>query len=147
MRKLRLILGFVGATSLPALAITVPFLLGGQWQSFFSLLGFGLSITAPPAIVVALPLYWWLSRSGRLSVYTAVLTGAAAGGSFGLLGAIRRFWLFGKDKTVGEVLRDVIILEEPHIFVLIGAFCGLVGWVIAFGLRTTPPEPETPKAD
>lgn len=146
VRSLRLIFGFVGGTALPALAIAAPFLLAGEWYSALLMLAFGLRITVPPAVIVALPLYWWLSRSGRLSVYWAALAGGAAGAAFGLVGAIRRIWLFGSNKTIGEIWHEVFALEEPHVFILIGAFCGLVGWLIAFGLRITPPAAGAPKA-
>ena len=124
----------------------MPFLLEGQWRSALIMLIFGLRMTIPPAAIVALPLYWWLSRSGRLSIYWAAFAGGAAGAAFGLLAAVRRLWLFGHGKTFGEIWRETFIREEPHIFILIGICCGLFGWLIAFGLRTTPPQPSQSEA-
>ena len=99
------------------------------------MIAFGLSITVPPVIVVVLPLYLWLWKTGRLSIYWAALAGGAAGVAVGLFAAIRRIWLFGSDKTVYEIWNEVLLYEEPHIFLLIGIVCGLIGWLIAFGPR------------
>ena len=138
LRRLRLILGFLGATALPGLYIAMPFLMAGEWYSALLMLAFGLSITVPPVIVVVMPLYFWLSKTRRLSIYWAALAGGAAGAAFGLCAAIRRIWLFGSNKTAYEIWKEVILYEEPHLFLLIGIFCGLIGWLIAFGPRVAP---------
>ena len=135
LRRLRLILGFIGAAAFPGLLIAMPFLLAGQWHSALGMIELGLRITVPPVIVVALPFYWWLSRTGRLSIYWAAVAGGAAGAAPGLFAAFRRIWLFGSNKTVFEIWNEVFSREEPHIFLLIGVLCGLIGWLIAFGPR------------
>jgi len=134
-RRLRVILGFLGATAFPGLVVAIPFLLAGQWYLAISMIELGLRITVPPVIVVVLPLYWWLSRTGRLNICWAAVAGGAAGAAFGLFAAIRRIWLFGSGKTVFETWHKVFAYEEPHIFLLIGIFCRLIGWLIAFGPR------------
>jgi hypothetical protein len=134
-RRLRLILGFLGATAFLGLYPAIFFLLAGQWYLALRMIDFSFRITVPPAVVVALPLYWWLSRTGRLTIYWAAIVGCATGAAFSLVGILRRIWLFGSFKTPVELWHEILAYEEPHIFIVIGIFCGLVGWLIAFGPR------------
>jgi hypothetical protein len=137
-QNLRLILGFLGATALPGLYIAMPFLTGGQWQSGLMIAALGLGIAAPLALLVVLPLYLWLRRTGRLRLYWAMMTGGAAGTALGLIGVIDWIWRFGAGKTVLEIWQGAIAYSDPHVLFLAGAVCGLFGWLIAFGPRLAP---------
>ena len=138
LRRLRVILGFLLATALPGLLIAIPFLMSGQWHMALGMIELGLRITVPPVIVVALPLYFWLWKTGRLSIYWAALAGAATGGAFGLFGALEWIWRFGSGRTVSEIWNGALAYAEPFPFFLMGMVCGLIGWLIAFGPHATP---------
>ena len=138
LRRLRVILGFLGATVLPGLLIAVPFLMSGQWHMALGMIELGLRITVPPVIVVAVPLYFWLWKTGRLSIYWAALAGGATGAAFGLFGVIQWIWRFGSGKSVAEIWNGALAYAEPLPFLPIGMVCGIIGWLIAFGPRVTP---------
>jgi hypothetical protein len=144
-RRLRLMLGFLVTAALPGLFLAMPFLFSGHWRSALIMLALGLRIAVPPAIGVALPLYWWLSRTGRLSIYWAVMAGGAAGAALGLYAVVRRIWLFGSNKPVYEIWNEIFAYEEAHLFVLIGMVCGLIGWLVAFGPRAAPRDIRAPR--
>jgi hypothetical protein len=135
LSRIRLILAFAIATALPALLVAAPFLLDGQWRSAFMMMELGLSITIPPVLLVVLPLFFWLSSTGRLNIVWSVVAGAAGGAAFGLYGVINWIWRFGGNKTLGEIWSGSLAYADPELFLLVGAVCGFIGWLIAFGPR------------
>jgi hypothetical protein len=138
LQRIRLVFGFLAATALPGLLIAMPFLVAGKWHLALDMIALGLRITVPPVIVVAVPLFFWLSKTKRLNIFWAALAGGAAGAAFGLFGVIEWIWRFGSNKAFYDIWKGALAYTEPHLFILIGAFCGVVGWLIAFGPRVAP---------
>lgn len=145
LQRMRLILGFLVATALPGLLIALAFLTDGQWRMALDMIALGLRVTVPPVIVVAVPLFFWLRKTRRLNIFWAALAGGATGAAFGLFGSIQWIWRFGSDKPVYEVWNKAFAYGEPHVFFVIGAFCGVVGWLIAFGPRVAPRASRAPE--
>jgi hypothetical protein len=109
-----------------------------MWSGGLIMIAFGLKITTLPAIAVALPIFLWLRWQGQLRLWWAVLAGGAAGASWGVFGIISWVWRFGAGKSLGEIWQRSLAYAEPAPFIGIGMVCGLVGWLIAYGLRVEP---------
>jgi hypothetical protein len=150
VRPWRVILGFLVAGALAVLLIVVVLIIPGLPLGSPSGLPIGwgvvlialipvLRLGVPSSVLVALPLYLWLSRTGRLSIWWAVGVGAATGATAGLYPLVEFLWIYAR--TIPDLwftLRMSGVLGMPVIGVLTGAVCGLAGWLIMFGPPCKP---------
>jgi hypothetical protein len=150
VRPWRVLLSFLAAGALAVLLTVAVLILPGLPLGSHSGLPIGwgvvlialisiLSLGVPSAVIVALPLYLWLARTGRLSIWWAVAAGAATGATAGSYSLLKFLWIHGGSiPDLWFTLRMSGALGMPAIGVLIGAICGLAGWLIMFGLRRRP---------
>ena len=150
VRPWRVLLGFLVAGVMAVLLIVVVLILPGLplgspsglptgWGVVLIALILVLRLGVSSAVIVAFPLYLWLSRTGRLSIWWAIAVGAATGATAGLYPLLEFLWIHGR--TIPDLwftLRMSGVLGMPVIGVLIGAVCGLAGWLIMFGPRRSP---------
>lgn len=137
LRRTRLILGFLVAATLPG---TVLGLLTGGWKTWLFFNATILLTTAPYVFVVAVPLYYLLERIGQLRIYWAAAVGGITAAILDFVENVRWIWNWNnRTVTFYEALQEAPAHVEPLPFLLIGALCGVVGWLIAFGPRIAPP--------
>jgi hypothetical protein len=137
-QRTRLILGFLVAAALPG--VVLGFLTGGNWETWLSFNTTILFITAPYIVLVAAPLYYLLERIGQLRIYWGAMVGGITAVIFDFVENVRWIWNWN-NRTVSlyEALQASPAHVEPAAFFLIGALCGVVGWLIAFGPRIARP--------
>jgi putative flippase GtrA len=116
------------------------FLTGGNWETWLSFNTTILFITAPYIVLVAAPLYYLLERIGQLRIYWGAMVGGITAVIFDFVENVRWIWNWN-NRTVSlyEALQASPAHVEPAAFFLIGALCGVVGWLIAFGPRIARP--------
>jgi hypothetical protein len=130
----RVILGFLVAAALPGAVL--GFVAGGNWETWLSFNATILLVTTPYVFVVAAPLYYSLERIGQLRIYWAAMVGGLTAVILDFVENVRWIWNWN-NRTVSfhEALQGAPAHIEPAPFFLIGALCGVVGWLIAFGPR------------
>lgn len=137
-QRTRLIFGFLVAAALPGAML--GFLMVGNWDTWLSFSATILLVTVPYVFLVAGPLYYLLERIGQLRIYWAALVGGITAVIFDFVENVRWIWNWN-NRTVSfyEALQASPAHVEPAAFFLIGALCGVVGWLVAFGPRIARP--------
>jgi hypothetical protein len=139
IQRKRVILGFLVATATPTLLLVI--LIGPRVPRLMAMVMMGgLITTIPPVIVVAIPLYLWLSRSGHLRLYWVALVGAVTGATWWLLDAIlgAAHYITWPGGSWSYLWTRPQFASQTVIAMLLGIISAVVGWLIMFGPRLAP---------
>jgi hypothetical protein len=140
IQRKRVILGFLVATATPAPLLVI--LIGPKrLELVIMVMITSLLITIPPVVVVAIPLYLWLSRSGHLRLYWVALVGAVTGATWWLFDVIlsaAHYIMWWPDGKWEHVWTEPTFARRTLIAMLLGIISAVVGWLIMFGPCLAP---------